>query len=143
MEQLPFDLPTGLTAEDCRRVKTRHGHLIVWNDSNGRGHVVGKFSVWGAGYQNISMSCRMNGHIKCRRAVTVLKKTPTQMDILLLDGISSTTDREHMDIIFRDAGIHLRFVRTISAKADREHLTSIFAMQVFIYDSYEHDRIIW
>ena len=86
------------------------------------------------------MSCRMNGHIKCRRAVTVLKATPVQMDTLLLDGIRSTTG-EHMDINFRDAGIHLRFVQTISGKADDEHITSIFAMRVFIYDSYEPDCI--
>ena len=134
-------MPTGLTAEDCRRVKTINGHILVWNDSKGRGHVVGKFSVLGAGCQNISMSCRMNGHIKCRRAATVLKATPTQMENWLLDGISSTTDREHMDTHFRDGGINLRFVRAISAKADHEHITSMFGMRVFIYDSYEHDRI--
>ena len=101
-------VPTGITAEDCRRVRTRNGHLIVWDDSAGNPHIVGKFSAWGEGYRNLSMACRIKGHTKCRRAATIQNATQEQFEVWLLDGADKIDSVQHMGVDFRDAGIHFR-----------------------------------
>ena len=48
-ENLLVEIPTGLDLHDVERINTRAGHVIVWLDSAGSQHVLGKLSVSGPG----------------------------------------------------------------------------------------------
>ena len=92
---LTIDLPSSLEAMDCRRLHNETGRLVIWDDSQNIPRVMGKFSVWGAAYSNMSMACKLKGHIQCRHAKNVLAATPDQLDQWLVDGIGKTA-AEHM-----------------------------------------------
>ena len=56
--------------------------------------------MWGAAYSNVSMGCRLKGHIKCRKAFGVLDASKEQLEHWLLDGIGKSGP-EHVAIGLR------------------------------------------
>ena len=81
---------------------------MVWDDSDGFPRALGKFSVWGAAYSNVSMGCRLKGHIKCRKAFGVLDASKEQLEHWLLDGIGKSGP-EHVAIGLRQ-GVMKKYI---------------------------------
>lgn len=69
-DNLEVDLPHCIEAGDLTKLQCRNGHFVMWSDSDGKGWCLGKATVWGTGYPNLSVHCKCKGHgTKCKRAV--------------------------------------------------------------------------
>ena len=99
-------LPSGIEVGDCRRVPQRSGRLVVWDDCAGVPHTLGKFSVWGQAFSNVSVSCRLKGHTKCRKAFGVLDASKEQLEHWLLDGANMSAE-DHMKLPLRVGIVHV------------------------------------
>ena len=97
-KNLGFDLPAGLTMADCFREKHSTGHFVCWRSCRNELAVIGKLSVWGRGFENVSMQCKVRGHANCKRAGRTRDLQKEDMEAWLFSGINLKDASAHMGL---------------------------------------------
>ena len=83
---------------DCTRQKHPSGHFVCWRSCRNELAVIGKLSVWGTGYENISMQCKIAGHKNCKRAMKTSAAQCEDMENLLFPGVGIKDGPTHMGL---------------------------------------------